>query len=86
MNGPIILNNARELLADEILSYREEKPELLKISPWLVMSLLQKAVRRGGSECAQRAATCCAAACVVSRLTRGDPRQPNAQADYGGLR
>jgi len=46
MNGPIILNNAREQLADEIFPYREPKPAPLKISPWLAMSLLQKAIRR----------------------------------------
>ena len=56
MNGPVILNNARESLADEIFGYREPKPAPLKISPWLAMSLLQKAIRRGESELAQRAA------------------------------
>ena len=49
MNGPVILNNARESLADEIFGYREPKPAPLKISPWLAMSLLQKAIRRGES-------------------------------------
>ena len=47
MNGPVILNNAREQLADEIFAYREPKPAPLKISPWLAMSLLQKATRPG---------------------------------------
>jgi len=56
MNGPIILNNARELLADEIFAYREPKPSPLRISPWLAMSLLQKAIRRGEGELAQHAA------------------------------
>jgi hypothetical protein len=56
MNGPIILNNARQQLADEIFAYREPKPSLLKISPWLAMSLLQKAIRRGEGELAQHAA------------------------------
>jgi hypothetical protein len=56
MNGPIILNNAREQLADEIFAYREPNPSPLKISPWLGMSLLQKAIRRGESELAQQAA------------------------------
>ena len=56
MNGPIILNIAREQLADEIFAYREPKPAPLKISPWLAMSLLQKAIRRGESELAQHAA------------------------------
>jgi hypothetical protein len=56
MNGPTILNNARQLLADEIFAYREPKPSPLKISPWLAMSLLQKAIRRGEGEWAQQAA------------------------------
>jgi hypothetical protein len=56
MNGPIILNNAREQLADEIFAYREPKPALLEISPWLAMSCLQKAIRRGEAELAQFAA------------------------------
>jgi hypothetical protein len=56
MNGPVILNNAREQLADKIVGYREPKPSPLKISPWLAMSLLQKAIRRGESELAQHAA------------------------------
>jgi hypothetical protein len=48
MNGPIILNDAREQLADEIFGYREPMPSPLKISPWLAMSLLQKTIRPGG--------------------------------------
>jgi hypothetical protein len=56
MNGPIILNEAREQLANEIFPYREPKPASLKISPWLAMSLLQKAIRRGESQLAQHAA------------------------------
>jgi len=38
MNGPIILNNAREQLAVEIFTYCEPKPAPLKISPWLAMT------------------------------------------------
>jgi hypothetical protein len=56
MNGPVILNNTREQLAHEIFGYRDPKPSPLKISPWLAMSLLQKAIRRGESQFAQRAA------------------------------
>jgi hypothetical protein len=56
MNGPVILNNVRQQLADEIFAYREPAPAPLKISPWLAMSLLQKAIRRGESELAQQAA------------------------------
>lgn len=56
MKGSIILNNAREQLADDISAYREPKPAPLKISPWLAMSLLQKAIRRAENKLAQRAA------------------------------
>jgi hypothetical protein len=47
MNGPVILHTIREQLADEIFSYGEPIPAPLKISPWLAMSLLQKAIRPG---------------------------------------
>ncbi len=40
MNGTVILNDARELLADEIFGYREPIPAPLNISPWVAMSLL----------------------------------------------
>src|ERR1017187_9494565 len=56
MNGPAILHTIREQLADEIFSCGEPIPAPLKISPWLAMSLLQKAIRRGESELAQHAA------------------------------
>ena len=56
MNGLIILNNTREQLAGEIVAYREPNAAPLKISPWVAMSLLQKAIRRGEIEIAQRAA------------------------------
>jgi hypothetical protein len=54
MNGPVILSNAREYLAQEIFAYHEPKPAPLKISPWVAMSCLQKAIRRGESELATR--------------------------------
>jgi len=56
MNGPVILNSVRQQLADEIFAYREPPPAPLKISHWLAMSLLQKAIRRGEGELAQQAA------------------------------
>lgn len=56
MNGSTILNHTRQQLADEIFAYREPLPTPLKVSPWLAMSLLQKAIRRGETETAQRAA------------------------------
>ena len=67
MNGPVILNNARESLADEIFGYREPKPAPLKISPWLAMSLLQKAIRRGEDQLAQRAAATLLLIAVIRR-------------------
>jgi hypothetical protein len=42
MNGPIILNNARELLADKIAGYLEPLPAPLKISPWLAIVCCKK--------------------------------------------
>lgn len=56
MNGPIILQNIREQLADIIASSQVPSPEVLNVSPWVAMSLLQKAIRRGENELAQRAA------------------------------
>ena len=56
MNGHVILNNNREHLSHRVFTYCEPKPSPLKISPWVAMSLLQKAIRRGESEWAQRAA------------------------------
>jgi replication-associated recombination protein RarA len=56
MNGPIILRIVREQLADTIFSFRAPDPATLDISPWVAMSLLQKAIRRGENEMAQRAA------------------------------
>jgi replication-associated recombination protein RarA len=56
LNGPIILNCARERLAREVFAYREPKSSTLSISPWLAMSLLQKSIRRGENEWAQRPA------------------------------
>ena len=46
MNGPTIISNAREQLADETFGYREPIPAPLNISPWVAMSCLQKAIRR----------------------------------------
>jgi hypothetical protein len=63
----IILKDAREQLAEEIVAYREPKPMPLKISPWLAMSLLQKAIRRNESDLAQFAAA------NRLRVVAGDP-------------
>jgi hypothetical protein len=56
MNGPTVLNSVRQQLADEIFSHRELVPAPLNMSPWMAMSCLQKAIRRGEIEIAQRAA------------------------------
>ena len=56
MNGPIILSQLRERLADILLGYREPMAAPMAISPWLAMSLLQKSIRRADAEFSQRAA------------------------------
>jgi hypothetical protein len=57
MNGPTILTDIRQRLADEVVAHREPKQSPIKISPWLAMSLLQKAIRRGESQLAHNAAS-----------------------------
>ncbi len=58
MNGPDILSISREELASAIAARKDDIPQYspLKISPWLAMSLLQKAIRRGREDFALRAA------------------------------
>lgn len=58
MNGPLILDQLRTDLAKELSSRQSSIPtqEPLAIDPWLAMSLLQKAVRRGKEEWALGAA------------------------------
>ena len=56
MNAPIILDEIRQRLADELSAYREPISAPLHISPWVSMSLLQKAIRRAETELALRAA------------------------------
>lgn len=56
MNGSIIVSQSREQLADELYSYRDSPPIPLSVSPWIAMSLLQKAIRRGEVEIALSAA------------------------------
>lgn len=57
MNGPDIIFHFRNQLAQRIIE-RDCLPDLqpLAISPWLGMSLLQKAIRRGREDLALRAA------------------------------
>jgi hypothetical protein len=56
MNGPDILSSARHHLASAITAHAAPAAAPLTISPWIAMSLLQKAIRRGRLEFAQHAA------------------------------
>lgn len=56
MNGPIILNEARTRLAKLVECANPTIPDKLEVSPWVSMSLLQKAIRRGELVLAQKAA------------------------------
>ncbi|WP_436637646.1 hypothetical protein [Microbaculum sp. FT89] len=56
MNGPDVLANLREALAQELQAYAPPNMQPLDISPWLAMALLQKAVRRGERDFALQAA------------------------------
>ena len=57
MNGPEIISNFRNQLARDIAE-RDDVPELrpLTTTPWIAMSALQKAIRRGREDLALRAA------------------------------
>ena len=59
MNGTHILEKTRSLLAEQILERGNDIPRFdpLNISPWLAMSLMQKAIRRGREDLALRAAS-----------------------------
>jgi hypothetical protein len=58
MNGSHILDHFRHDLAKAICEQSGPPPEYppLNVSPWLAMSLMQKAIRRGRPEFALRAA------------------------------
>lgn len=56
MNGSVILDDAKCRLADEVLGTLIPVPEQLTISPWICMSLLQKAIRRADTPLALQAA------------------------------
>ncbi len=56
MHGPHSLDAARQQLADAISLYQSPTHSPLNVSPWVAMSALQKAIRRGQFETAQRAA------------------------------
>lgn len=57
MNGQAIMRDARERLAELVRGpYAEIPPEPpVQMSPWLAMSLFQKAIRRGRTDLAMRA-------------------------------
>ena len=63
MNGDHILQHYRDQLAEEILARGSDLPGFnpLNINPWLAMSLMQKAIRRGREDLAL-----CAAASLLS--------------------
>ena len=56
MNKPNILSIARQQLSDAISNFQTPPCSPLKVSPWIAMSLLQKAIRRGKERLALRAA------------------------------
>lgn len=59
MNGPQILELHRKQLAEEVAQRGADLPRFdpLNISPWMAMSLMQKAIRRGREDLALLAAT-----------------------------
>ena len=56
MNGPTILWQAKEQLAEEVSRADNRDAQILSVSPWIAMALLQKAIRRGETALALRAA------------------------------
>ena len=56
MNETFCLARIRDELADLVASHKLPTPKSLAISPWVAMSLLQKAIRRGSEVLALNAA------------------------------
>ena len=58
MNGTEIMSHGRERLAEAVRGNHSKNPVVtpFEVSPWAAMSLLQKAIRRGRTELAIRAA------------------------------
>ena len=56
MNKPDILTIARQQLSDTISNFQIPTCDPLTVTPWIAMSALQKAIRRGQDGLAQRAA------------------------------
>jgi hypothetical protein len=57
MNKPNTLSVAPRQLCDAISSFQAPTCDPLKVSPWVAMSLMQKAIRRGHEQLALRAAS-----------------------------
>jgi replication-associated recombination protein RarA len=51
-----IISSAREELAEAVGSGPVSQPSPIACSPWIAMSMMQKAIRRGGEDLALRAA------------------------------
>ena len=56
MTEPDSIGTARTRLRDAISEFQPQPCDPLTISPWVAMSLLQKAIRRGRKDLALRAA------------------------------
>jgi replication-associated recombination protein RarA len=56
MNKADVLSIARQQLSDAHSNFQTPTCDPLKVSPWIAMSLLQKAIRRGEERLALRAA------------------------------
>ena len=56
MNKPDILSIVRQQLSDAISNFQTPTCDPLTVSPWVAMSLMQKAIRRGEERLALRAA------------------------------
>ena len=48
MNKPNILSIARQQLSEAISNFQTPSCDPLNVSPWIVMSLMQKAIRARG--------------------------------------
>jgi replication-associated recombination protein RarA len=57
MNKPDVLSIARQQLSEALCQDQPPFCDPLKVSPWIAMSLLQKAIRRGEERLALRAAS-----------------------------
>jgi hypothetical protein len=50
MNKPNVLGIARQQLSDSVSKFQVPPCQPLQVFPWIAMSLLQKAIRRGRKE------------------------------------